>query len=93
MIKLNLEANTEEEKSPLNIRVEKLSKQISMLVLGVAIIITVLLITWFDCNILYKSSNFSSKIPNSIASSISLPKYEILSATFTTQASQVYGAY
>ena len=36
--------NTEEEKSPLNIRVEKLSKQISMLVLGVAIIITVLLI-------------------------------------------------
>ncbi len=34
----------EEEKSPLTIRVEKLSKQISMLVLAVAIIITVLLI-------------------------------------------------
>ena len=36
--------NTEEEKSPLTIRVEKLSKQISLLVLFVAIIITVLLI-------------------------------------------------
>ncbi len=36
--------NAEEEKSPLTIRVEKLSKQISMLVLAVAIIITVLLI-------------------------------------------------
>ena len=37
--------NAEEEKSPLTIRVEKLSKQISMLVLGVAIVIAVLLIT------------------------------------------------
>ena len=36
--------NTEEEKSPLTIRVEKLSKQISLLVLFVAIIITALLI-------------------------------------------------
>ena len=36
--------NTEEEKSPLTIRVEKLSKQISILVLIVAAIITVLLI-------------------------------------------------
>ena len=36
--------NSEDEKSPLTIRVEKLSKQISMLVLGVAVIITVLLI-------------------------------------------------
>ena len=36
--------NAEEEKSPLTIRVEKLSKQISMLVLAVAVIITVLLI-------------------------------------------------
>ena len=36
--------NTKEEKSPLTIRVEKLSKQISMLVLVVAMIITVLLI-------------------------------------------------
>ncbi len=36
--------NTKEEKSPLTIRVEKLSKQISFLVLIVAIIITVLLI-------------------------------------------------
>ena len=36
--------NTEETKSPLTIRVEKLSKQISLLVLFVAIIITVLLI-------------------------------------------------
>lgn len=36
--------NAEEEKSPLTIRVEKLSKQISMLVLIVAIIIAVLLI-------------------------------------------------
>ena len=36
--------NAEEEKSPLTIRVEKLSKQISMLVLAVAIIITILLI-------------------------------------------------
>ena len=36
--------NTEDEKSPLTIRVEKLSKQISMLVLIVAIIIAVLLI-------------------------------------------------
>lgn len=36
--------NSEEEKSPLTIRVEKLSKQISMLVLIVAFIITVLLI-------------------------------------------------
>ena len=36
--------NTKEEKSPLTIRVEKLSKQISMLVLVVAFIITFLLI-------------------------------------------------
>jgi len=36
--------NAEEEKSPLTIRVEKLSKQISMLVLIVAVIIAVLLI-------------------------------------------------
>jgi len=36
--------NTEEEKSPLTIKVEKLSKQISLLVLLVAIIITILLI-------------------------------------------------
>lgn len=36
--------NTKEEKSPLTIRVEKLSKQISILVLIVAIIITILLI-------------------------------------------------
>lgn len=36
--------NTEEEKSPLTIRVEKLSKQISMLVLIVAIVINVVLI-------------------------------------------------
>ena len=36
--------NTKEEKSPLTIRVEKFSKQISILVLVVAIIITVLLI-------------------------------------------------
>ncbi|MBQ8235020.1 MAG: HAD-IC family P-type ATPase, partial [Bacilli bacterium] len=36
--------NTKEEKSPLTIRVEKFSKQISMLVLVVAIIITILLI-------------------------------------------------
>ena len=36
---------TKEEKSPLTIRVEKFSKQISMLVLVVAVIITVLLIT------------------------------------------------
>lgn len=35
--------NTEEEKSPLTIRVEQLSKQISLLVLGVAIIVTILL--------------------------------------------------
>ncbi len=34
---------TEDEKSPLTLRVEKLSKQISLLVLGVAIIITILL--------------------------------------------------
>ena len=37
--------NTKDEKSPLTIRVEKLSKQISVLVLIVAAIITVLLIT------------------------------------------------
>ncbi len=37
--------NTKEEKSPLTIRVEKFSKQISMLVLGIAVIITILLIT------------------------------------------------
>jgi len=37
--------NTKEEKSPLTIRVEKLSKQISGLVLIVAFIITILLIT------------------------------------------------
>ena len=37
--------NTKEEKSPLTIRVEKLSKQISALVLVVAIIITILLIS------------------------------------------------
>lgn len=36
--------NTQEEKTPLTIRVEKLSKQISMLVLIVAIIVTILLI-------------------------------------------------
>ena len=36
--------NTKEEKSPLTIRVEKFSKQISMLVLVIAIIITILLI-------------------------------------------------
>ena len=36
--------NTKEEKSPLTIRVEKLSKQISILVLAVAFIITILLI-------------------------------------------------
>ncbi|MBQ9072054.1 MAG: HAD-IC family P-type ATPase [Bacilli bacterium] len=36
--------NTKEEKSPLTIRVEKLSKQISVLVLVVAVIITILLI-------------------------------------------------
>ena len=36
--------NSEDEKSPLTIRVEKLSKQISMLVLIVAVIITMLLI-------------------------------------------------
>ena len=36
--------NTKEEKSPLTIRVEKLSKQISMLVLIVAFVITILLI-------------------------------------------------
>ncbi len=36
--------NAEKEKSPLTIRVEKLSKQISMLVLMVAVIITILLI-------------------------------------------------
>ena len=36
--------NTKEEKSPLTIRVEKFSKQISMLVLVVAVVITVLLI-------------------------------------------------
>lgn len=36
--------NTEEEKSPLTIRVEKLSKQISLLILIVAIIVTALLI-------------------------------------------------
>ena len=36
--------NTKEEKSPLTIRVEKFSKQISMLVLVVAVIITILLI-------------------------------------------------
>lgn len=36
--------NAEEEKSPLTIRVEKLSKQISMLVLIVAIVIAILLI-------------------------------------------------
>ena len=35
--------NTKEEKSPLTIRVEKLSKQISMLVIIIAIIITILL--------------------------------------------------
>lgn len=37
--------NTKEEKSPLTIRVEKLSKQISLLVLVVAVIITCLLIS------------------------------------------------
>ena len=37
--------SAEEQKSPLTIRVEKLSKQISMLVLGVAIIIAILLIS------------------------------------------------
>lgn len=37
--------NTKEEKSPLTIRVEKLSKQISLLVLIVAIIVAVILIT------------------------------------------------
>ena len=37
--------NTKEEKSPLTIRVEKLSKQISGLVLIIAFIITILLIT------------------------------------------------
>ena len=37
-------ATTEEEKSPLTIRVEKFSKQISTMVLGVAIIIAILLI-------------------------------------------------
>ena len=37
-------ANTEEEKSPLTIRVEKLSKQISILVLSVAALIAILLI-------------------------------------------------
>lgn len=37
-------ANTNEEKSPLTIRVEKLSKQISILVLSVAALITILLI-------------------------------------------------
>ena len=36
--------NTKEEKSPLTIRVEKFSKQISLLVLVIAIIITILLI-------------------------------------------------
>ena len=36
--------NTEEEKSPLTIRVEKLSKQISLLVIFIAILITALLI-------------------------------------------------
>ena len=36
--------NTKEEKSPLTIRVEKLSKQISLLVLVVAVVVTVLLI-------------------------------------------------
>ena len=37
-------ANTDEEKSPLTIRVEKLSKQISVLVVSIAILIAVLLI-------------------------------------------------
>ena len=37
-------ATTEEEKSPLTIRVEKFSKQISTMVLGVAIVIAILLI-------------------------------------------------
>jgi len=37
--------NTKEEKSPLTIRVEKFSKQISVLVIVIAIIITVLLMT------------------------------------------------
>lgn len=37
--------NTKETKSPLTIRVEKLSQQISMLVIAVAIIITILLIS------------------------------------------------
>ena len=37
--------NTKEEKSPLTIRVEKFSKQISLLVLVIAIIITILLIS------------------------------------------------
>lgn len=37
--------NTKEEKSPLTIRVEKFSKQISMLVIIIAIIITILLIS------------------------------------------------
>lgn len=37
--------NTEEEKSPLTIRVEKLSKQISILILIVAAVVTVLLIS------------------------------------------------
>ena len=36
--------NTKEEKSPLTIRVEKFSKQISMLVLIIAVVLTVLLI-------------------------------------------------
>lgn len=37
-------ANTDEEKSPLTIRVEKLSKQISILVVSVAVLIAILLI-------------------------------------------------
>ena len=36
--------NTKEEKSPLTIRVEKFSKQISLLVLAIAVVLTVLLI-------------------------------------------------
>ena len=55
--------NAEEEKSPLTIRVEKLSKQISMLVLIVAIIIAVLLIM----NILISNSTCSISYAGRIA--------------------------
>ena len=41
----------------------------------------------------YNSFKLLSNIPIDIASSISLPKYEILSEILTTQASQVYGEY